>query len=146
MVLSLSACSTVGSYVEEDRAQEVISSVKTAQELSDALGIPSVTIPRADGTAMWVYEGVFRTANAASYIPYVGILAGRSNKKCTRLTAVVDMQTGAVSDVKYETAKDSDFWTTYKEKCKSNPSEESLKTTAEERPTPPVEASGVPVQ
>ncbi|MEZ5564032.1 MAG: hypothetical protein R3F24_00305 [Gammaproteobacteria bacterium] len=144
-ITCLSSCSTVGSYVDKDQAQDVMGSVKTAKELSDALGTPSVTIPMGNDTTMWVYEGVHRVVNAAAYIPYVGLLAGGANKDCTRLTAIVNNDTGAVSDLKYETAQDSDFWATYEEKCKPKNSKGVSKEAAQGTQKDAV-APGAPVQ
>lgn len=119
-ILGLMACESTGTYVDQDKAKNVINTVATAKDLVDALGNPSVTIPMGDGKSLWVYEGMHRTANAATYIPIVGLAAAGTNKKCSRLTALVDNQTGAVSDLKYSSAKDSDYWTKPEEQCKSD--------------------------
>ncbi len=111
------ACSTQGSYVEEEDALAIQESVTSAQELEEALGSPSVTIPRDDGTIMWVYEGIHTRADATQYIPYLGMLIGTNSKYCTRLTVVVDRETGALSDWSYRTAEDTDYWAKTDDKC-----------------------------
>jgi outer membrane protein assembly factor BamE (lipoprotein component of BamABCDE complex) len=117
-IISIAGCSSHGAYVEADRVEEVRASVKTAKELSDALGTPSVTIPMGDGTTMWVYEGVFSSPDAISYVPYISLFAGRNNQKCSRLTAIVNNESGVVSDIQYETAKDSDYWAKADDTCR----------------------------
>ena len=112
-------CSTQGAFIEEDAAAELQASVATAEELEAALGSPSVTIPRSDGTIMWVYEGVYTVAGPTSWIPYVNLVAGMNNQKCTRLTVLVDREDGTLSDWQYVTAKDIDYWANTDDKCHS---------------------------
>lgn len=110
-------CSTQGAYVDSDKASSMQETVTTAQQLEEALGSPSVTIPRDDGTIMWVYEGIYTQADATQYIPYLGMLIGTNSKYCTRLTVLVDRETGALSDWNYKTAKDTDYWAKTDDKC-----------------------------
>lgn len=110
-------CSTQGAYVEAEDAIEIQESVSTAQQLEEALGSPSVTIPRDDGTIMWVYEGIHTRADATQYIPYLNMLIGTNSKYCTRLTVLVDRETGALSEWNYKTASDTDYWAKTDDKC-----------------------------
>jgi hypothetical protein len=79
-----SACATQGRYLEPEKAEQAQQTVKNAQELEAALGIPSRTIPRDDGRVMWVSEGIHKSVGVTSCIPYVGLLAGYNDKTCTR--------------------------------------------------------------
>lgn len=110
-------CSTQGEYLAEEDALAIKASIDSAQELHDALGSPSVTIPRDDGKIMWVYEGIYTQADATQYVPYLGLLIGTNSKYCTRLTVLVDRETGALSDWDYITAEDTDFWANTDDKC-----------------------------
>ena len=114
---TLIGCTTNGEYVKAEEATSLQETVSNATELEEALGPPSVTIPRNDGKIKWVYEGVFQTADATSYIPYVGLIIGRNNQRCTRLSVLVDKETGNLSDWVYLSEKDSDHWANTDEKC-----------------------------
>jgi hypothetical protein len=115
--LLVAGCSTQGSYVKQEDVSAIQQSVTTAHQLHEALGTPSVTIPRDDGMVMWVYEGIHTRADATQYIPYLGMLIGTNSKFCTRLTVLVDQQTGALSDWNYRTATDTDYWAKTDDKC-----------------------------
>lgn len=110
-------CATQGAYLETEQVDEIRQTVSTATELEAALGIPSVTVPRDDGTIMWVYEGIHVRADATQYIPYLNFLVGTNSKYCTRLTVLVDRDTGNLSDWDYKTAEDTDFWAKTDDKC-----------------------------
>lgn len=110
-------CSTQGAYIEAEDATEVQESITTAQQLEEALGAPSVTIPMSDGKILWVYEGVHTTADPTSFIPYLNFLIGTNSKKCTRLTVLVDRENGELSDWQYVTASDTDYWARTSDKC-----------------------------
>lgn len=114
----IAACSTEGAYLEAERAQTLERSIKSAEELERALGTPTVTVPMEDGKTLWVYQGIYKQANAASYIPYVGLVAGRNNKKCTRLSIIVDRE-GKLSNWNYSTDTGSEFWARLSDKCGS---------------------------
>ncbi len=117
-LIAISAgCSTSGSYLAEEDVAEVQESITTAQQLQVELGTPSVTIPRDDGTIMWVFEEIYRPADPTNYIPYLGMLIGTNSKYCTRLTVLVDRETGSLSDWNYEIEEDTDYWAKTDDKC-----------------------------
>jgi hypothetical protein len=136
----LGACETHGPYVEPERAQRVQQSVTTADQLEKALGMPTVTVPLDNGKTLWVYDGVHKSPNAASYIPYVGLLAGGNNKKCTRITVMVD-QTGQLSNWNYSTESGSEHWTNVNDRCvpaaKTSPTPTSAEPTSTSVSTAP---------
>lgn len=113
---AICACSTEGAYMKPERAQELEQSITTAEELEKALGIPTVTVPLEDGRTLWVYQGIYKQANAASYIPYVGLVAGGNNKKCTRLSVQVDRE-GKLSHWNYSSGTGKEYWAKLNDKC-----------------------------
>lgn len=117
LAILLSACATKGSYLDAEEAERIQEQVTTAQQLEEALGPPSVTIPRDDGTVMWVYEGIHVRADPHSYVPYLGLLLGTNSKECTRLTVLVDRENGQLSDWQYKTEEDRDYWAKTNDKC-----------------------------
>jgi hypothetical protein len=113
----LAACQTQGTYIDDEQVDQLQGSISTAQELEVALGIPTVTIPRDDGSVMWVYEGVFTRPGATAYIPYLNYLVGTNAKRCTRLSVLVDRETGRLSNWSYSTSKDLDLWYRRDDRC-----------------------------
>ena len=116
-VLLVTGCATEGAYLETEQVDEIKASVTTATELEAALGIPSVTVPRDDGNIMWVYEGIYVRADATQYVPYLNLLVGTNSKYCTRLTVLVDRETGELSGWDYKIAEDTDFWAKTDDRC-----------------------------
>ena len=119
VLVAVTACHTQGSFVEEERFDELQSEVSNAEELYETLGPPSVTIPRADGNQIWVYEGVYTQADATRYVPLVDIIAGSNSQVCTRLTVVVNKDDGSLSEWDYSSAKDRDYWANTDNSCKN---------------------------
>lgn len=115
--LLAAGCATRGAYLEAEEIDGIQQSITTATELEASLGIPSVTVPRDDGTVMWVYEGIHVRADATQYIPYLSLLVGTNSKYCTRLTVLVDRDTGTLSNWDYTVGKDRDFWARTDDKC-----------------------------
>ena len=113
----LAACSTSGAYLKPEKEQNLEQSVTSAGQLEQALGIPSLTIPREDGKIMWVYDGIHKSAGVTTYIPYLNLLAGYNNKNCTRLTVLVDRDMGKLSDWHYSSSKDVEYWAKTDDKC-----------------------------
>lgn len=117
IILLATGCATEGAYLKTEQVDEIKASVTTATELEATLGIPSVTVPRDDGNIMWVYEGIHVRADPTQYIPYLNFLVGTNSKFCTRLTVLVDRETGALSDWDYKTGEDTDFWAKTDDRC-----------------------------
>jgi len=115
----VAGCHTTGSYLEEEEAQRVTTTITTASELEQELGIPSVTVPMGGGKIKWVYDGVYTQAGAGTYIPYLNFLIGTNEQECTRLTVIVDMETGQLSDWSYSSEEDTDYWAKSDDSCKN---------------------------
>ena len=79
-----------------------------------------MTIPRADGNQIWVYEGVYTQADPTRYIPVVDLIAGSNSQTCTRLTVVVNKDDGSLSDWDYKSEKDTDYWAKTDNSCSQN--------------------------
>lgn len=113
----VAGCSTQGEYIEPEAMEALQAEITTAQDLEKALGTPTVTVPRDDGKVMWVYEGVHTAPGATSYIPYLGLLIGQNAQRCTRLSVLVDRETGALSEWTYTNAEDTDYWARTDDHC-----------------------------
>ena len=134
MTCALEGCATGGAYLEPEKAHNLEQSITTAEQLEKALGVPSVTIPREDGKTMWVYQGIHKTADAGTYVPYLNFLIGGNDKKCTRLSVLVDRDTGKLSDWQYSSATGHEFWAKTNDKCQSGQAGDS--STNSPHPTP----------
>ena len=122
--LIAAGCATKGAYIEPDEVAQVEKDVTNAKQLEEALGPPSVTIPLQDGRDVWVYEGVHVTADPTQYVPYLNLLIGTNSKKCTRLTVLVDRESGELSDWQYHTAKDTEYWAKTSDRCQESKDQE----------------------
>ncbi len=116
-LLVLSACATDGAFVEEQEFEALKAEITTAEALAEALGPPSVTIPRSDGSFLWVYEGIYVQADVTRYIPVVDLIAGTNSKTCSRISGVVSKDDGSLSDWEYLSAKDRDHWAETDDRC-----------------------------
>ena len=114
----LSGCYQTRGFIEPEKAAEVQARATTAKQLQEQLGTPTTTVPLGDGKTLWVYEGFYSTASPDAYIPYVGLLTGRNDQKCSKLTVVVDNETGGLGEFEYTTAKDTDHWTRADDTCR----------------------------
>lgn len=88
--LALGACASGGTMVTEQQARAFKSGVSTRDEVVKALGAPNSTTLTADGTRIDVYAHISARANAASYIPLVGLMAGGATGEATSATFVYD--------------------------------------------------------
>ncbi len=116
-LLVLSACATDGAFVEEQEFEVLKAEITSAEALAEALGPPSVTIPRSDGNFLWVYEGIYVQADVTRYIPVVDLIAGTNSKTCSRISVVVSKDDGSLSDWEYVSAKDRDHWAETDDRC-----------------------------
>lgn len=116
-LLVLAACATDGAFVEEQEFEALKAEITTAEALAEALGPPSVTIPRSDGNYLWVYEGLYVQPDVTRYIPVVDLIAGTNSKTCSRISVVVSKDDGSLSDWQYLSAKDRDHWTETDDSC-----------------------------
>ncbi len=117
-LLVLAGCATDGAFIEEDEFEALKAEITSAEALAEALGPPSVTIPRSDGNILWVYEGIYVTPDVTRYIPVVDLIAGTNSKTCSQISVVVSSADGSLSDWEYQTAKDRDHWTETDDSCR----------------------------
>ena len=75
-VLVCTACASGGTAVSESTASKFKEGVTTEADVLRVLGKPQNTMVTANHHRILVYVGVSAHANAASYIPVVGLFAG----------------------------------------------------------------------
>ena len=113
----LAACETQGSYLKQEDVDQLQNDVQSAEQLVEVLGPPTVAIPRSDGDIVWLYRGVYKQADAGTYVPYLNFLIGTNSKTCTELSVVVSKDDGSLSDWQYKSEKDSEFWAKTDDRC-----------------------------
>jgi YD repeat-containing protein len=89
-LLALGGCVSSGTQVTEDQANQFVRGRTTEAEVVAALGQPDSTTRSEDGSRIDAYTYVKASANAASFIPYVNILAGGSTAKYTTVAFTFD--------------------------------------------------------
>lgn len=72
----LAGCVSTGTRVTEAQANQFKQGVTTRAEVIAALGQPDTQSRLADGGTVITYLHISAHANAATFIPYVGLLAG----------------------------------------------------------------------
>lgn len=80
-MLSLSACMSVGTKVESSKAAEFVKGVTTYNEVIASLGTPQTVGTQSDGRKILGYAYSSASPNAASFIPFVGIFAGKTKSE-----------------------------------------------------------------
>jgi len=91
----LSGCATVGNDSLKDEDQQTISNKltegkTTMAEVKVMLGTPMSTSYTDGGLEVWTYEITHMSADAASYIPVVGMFAGSSSGTKKELVILFD--------------------------------------------------------
>src|ERR1700685_215617 len=81
--LLLSGCVSSGTQVTDEQAAQFKKGFTTEAEVIAKLGPPDATARSDDGSKVDSYTYVKASANAADFIPYVGLLAGGSSGKYT---------------------------------------------------------------
>lgn len=76
LLLSLAGCVSSGTHVTEAQAGQFVKGKTTEAEVIAALGPPDSTTRNDDGSRVDSYTYFKAAANAASFIPYVDLLAG----------------------------------------------------------------------
>lgn len=125
LCLCAAGCQTQGAYLEEERMSEIQATVTNAEELYESLGAPSVTIPKANGKQLWIYEGVHTTPGVTQFIPYLNYAIGTNDQKCTKLAVLIDVNSGALEDWSYTSSTDTDHWTSRDETCEKSTEKDS---------------------
>ena len=92
MVVAISGCATSGTKVTPADMAGFQQGRSTEAQVIGRLGQPNSMSTGPDGTKTDMYIYAQASANAASYIPVVGLLAGGTTSKTTTATFVFDSQ------------------------------------------------------
>jgi outer membrane protein assembly factor BamE (lipoprotein component of BamABCDE complex) len=103
MVLILAGCVSSGTKVTQQQLTQFQVGKTTEAEVIAAFGAPTSSSVATDGSKTDVYQHISAHANAATYIPIVGIFAGGA--KSTADTAVLNFdQQGILRSTSSSTA------------------------------------------
>ena len=89
-LLLLVGCASSGTMVTEQQASQFQDGVTTRDQVVAKLGQPNQATQSSDGTRIDIYIHVSATADGASFIPVVGLLAGGANSKSNTATFTYD--------------------------------------------------------
>lgn len=89
-LVALSACTTVGTQVEQSQVDQFQRGVTTPVDVQARLGAPQETGHKDNGDTTLSYVYVKGTPKAATFIPVVGIFAGGTDMHQTRVTFEFD--------------------------------------------------------
>lgn len=102
--LVVMGCASSGTMVTEQQAGQFQKGVTTREQVIAKLGQPNSSSAMDDGTRADVYVHVHAAANAASYIPVVGLLAGGANSTTNTATFTYD-KTGLLKTIATSTGQ-----------------------------------------
>jgi hypothetical protein len=88
--LLLSGCASSGTKVSEQQVQAFQKGTSTRAQVVAALGAPTSTLVQSDGTRIDVYMHIQASANAASFVPIVGLFAGGATGSTDSATFTYD--------------------------------------------------------
>ncbi|MES2253660.1 MAG: hypothetical protein V4559_01320 [Pseudomonadota bacterium] len=80
-LLLLAGCASGGTMVTEQQAGQFQNGVTTRAQVIAKLGQPNQATLSSDGTRIDIYVHVSASADGATFIPVVGLLAGGANSK-----------------------------------------------------------------
>lgn len=89
-IFSLSACMSMGKKVDQEKVSQFVKGKTTYAEVVQQLGKPSQSTINSDGSRTAMYMYIQSQANAASFIPIVGLFAGGANTENTTVTLSFD--------------------------------------------------------
>ena len=75
-ILFLTGCASSGTKVTQEQADQFVQGQTTKAQVIAALGQPNRVTTGPDGSTTIMYVHAHASANAASFIPVVGLLAG----------------------------------------------------------------------
>ncbi len=90
VALSLAGCVSSGTKVTNEQAQAFKKGETTKEDVIKALGEPNTVTNAADGTVTLAYVHMSAAATPATYIPYVGLLAGGATGSTNTVALVFD--------------------------------------------------------
>lgn len=82
-IFSLSACMSMGKKVDQEKVSQFVKGKTTYAEVVQQLGKPSQSTINSDGSRTAMYMYMQHQANAANFIPIVGLFAGGANTENT---------------------------------------------------------------
>lgn len=85
-LVALAGCASSGTQVTEQQTTQFQKGQTTRSEVIAKLGQPQASTKMDDGTRVDVYSYVHAAANAASYIPVVGLFAGGAHSTTNTAT------------------------------------------------------------
>ncbi len=84
--LALASCATTGNRVLKDEAAAAkVQAVMTAAQVRAVVGEPMSVTTTDARDVVWVYLYTTSAANAATFVPIVGLFAGRITSQSSRL-------------------------------------------------------------
>lgn len=86
----LTACVSSGVKVDQSKLSSLKPGVTTCTEAVATLGKPTNVSIQSDGKKSYQYVYIHAQANAASFIPYVGLFVGGTNSEDTTFTMNCD--------------------------------------------------------
>lgn len=90
VVLSLHACASYGTKVEQDKLSQFVKGKTTYTEVIEKLGKPTQNTINADGSRTITYMYGQSQAKAANFIPFVGAFLGGAESENTTVTLNFD--------------------------------------------------------
>jgi outer membrane protein assembly factor BamE (lipoprotein component of BamABCDE complex) len=92
VLLLLAGCASSGTMVTEQQAGQFQDGVTTRAQVIAKLGQPNQATLSSDGTRIDIYVHVTASADGATFIPVVGLLAGGANSKTNTATFTFDKE------------------------------------------------------
>lgn len=86
LMFLLGACASSGTMVTEQQVSQFQKGVTTRAEVISALGNPQASTRQSTGLTIDVYQHIKASANAASFVPVVGLLAGGATASTNTVT------------------------------------------------------------
>ncbi|HEX7122444.1 MAG TPA: hypothetical protein VF178_08770 [Gemmatimonadaceae bacterium] len=90
LAVLLSGCVSTGTKVDTSKVAAFQPGVTTMQDAERALGPPNQVTREADGSTVLVYAYAKMSPNGATFVPVVGLFAGKSTVDSTTATLVFD--------------------------------------------------------
>lgn len=84
--LFLASCASYGKKVDQGQVSQFKKGETTYSEVVATLGKPTHSIMNSDGTKSAIYAYFQSQANAANFIPYVGMFVGGASTESTSVT------------------------------------------------------------
>jgi len=95
--ITLSGCASYGVMVTDQQAAQFKRGETSETQIISALGKPT-TVTTTNGLRTLTYTGVYAQARPASFIPFIGLLAGGTDSQVSQVVFKLD-EHGKLSDV-----------------------------------------------